>query len=87
MESLPSFARELDDIRIVANPAKAVALPPKGHALTAEDISLLESVDVRIAEEGGVTVVSVPIDTEEYVLEEHGGNEGRRRRPPCALPR
>ncbi|CAN0521080.1 unnamed protein product, partial [Laminaria digitata] len=56
--------RELDDIGIVVSPAKIVALPPKGHAPTAEKISLLESVDVRIADEGRVTVVSVPIGTE-----------------------
>ncbi|CAN0409834.1 unnamed protein product, partial [Laminaria digitata] len=59
--------RELDDIGIVVSPAKTVALPPKGHAPTAEKISLLESVDVHIADEGRVTVVSVPIRTEEYM--------------------
>ncbi|CAN0290043.1 unnamed protein product, partial [Laminaria digitata] len=59
--------RGLDDIGIVVSPAKTVALPPKGHAPTAEKISLRESIDVRIAEEGRVTVVSVPIGTEEYV--------------------
>ncbi|CAM9984463.1 unnamed protein product [Laminaria digitata] len=59
--------RELDHIGIVANPAKTVALPPEGHAPTAEEISLLESVDVRIADVGRVTVVGVPIGTEEYV--------------------
>ena len=32
-----------------------------------EEISLLESVEVRIADEGGVTVVGTPIGTEEYV--------------------
>ncbi|CAN0557065.1 unnamed protein product [Laminaria digitata] len=56
--------RELDDIGIVVSSAKTVALPPKGHASTAEKISLLESVDVRISDEGRVTVVSVPIGTE-----------------------
>ncbi|CAN0368478.1 unnamed protein product [Laminaria digitata] len=56
--------REPDDIGIVVSPAKTVALPPKGHAPMAEKISLLESVDVRIADEGRVTVVSVPIGTE-----------------------
>ena len=40
------FWRELEDIGIVVNPAKTIALPPKGHALTAEEISLLERVDV-----------------------------------------
>ncbi|CAN0515098.1 unnamed protein product, partial [Laminaria digitata] len=59
--------RELDDIGIVVTPAKTVALPPKGHAPTAEKTSLLESVDVRVSDEGRVTVVSVPIGTEQYV--------------------
>ena len=49
--------------------AKTVALPPKGHAPTAEHISLLDSADVCIAEEGGVTVVGIPIGTKEHVLE------------------
>ena len=53
----------------MVNTSKTVALPPKSHAPTAEDISLLESVDVRVAGEGGVTVVDVPIGTYEYVLE------------------
>ena len=35
----------------------------------AEEISLLESVDVRIAAEGGATVVGVPIGTDKYVLD------------------
>ena len=61
--------RELEDIGIVVNASKTVSLPPKGHASTAEDISLLESVDFRVADEGRVTVVGVPIDTDEYVLE------------------
>ena len=61
--------RELDDIGIVVNPAKTVVLPPKGHAPMTGEISLLESVDVRIADEGGVTVVGAPIGTDEYVLE------------------
>ncbi|CAN0596235.1 unnamed protein product, partial [Laminaria digitata] len=56
--------RELDDIGIVVSPVKIVALPPKEHAPTVEKISLLESVDVRIADEGRVTVVSVPMGTE-----------------------
>ena len=55
--------RDLDDISIVCA-AKTVALPPKGHAPTAQEVSLLESVEVRIADEGGVSMVGVPIDTE-----------------------
>ena len=61
--------RELEDIGVVINTSKTVALPPTGHAPTAEEISLLQSVDVRVAYEGGVTVVGVPIGNDEYVLE------------------
>lgn len=53
-------------------PAKTVVLPRKGHASTAEEMSLLKSVDIRIAEEGEVTVVDVSLGTEEY----GGGSEG-----------
>ena len=60
---------ELEDIGIVVNHAKTIALPRKGYAPTAEEISLLESVDVRIAGKGGATVVGVPIGTDEYVLD------------------
>ena len=61
--------RELEDIGIVVNTSKAVTLPPKGHAPTAEEISLLQSVDVRVAYEVGVTVVGVSIGHDEYVLD------------------
>ena len=57
--------RELDDVGVVVNAAKTVAQPPKERAPTADEILLLESVEVRIADEGGVTVVGVPIGTEE----------------------
>lgn len=40
----------------------------KGLDPTAEEILVVEIVDVRVAE-GGVAVAGVPIDTEEYVLE------------------
>ena len=53
---------------MVVNITKTVALPPKGHAPTAEEISLLESVDICIAVTEGVAVVSVPIGTDEYVM-------------------
>ena len=61
------LGRELEDIGIVVNPAKTIALPPKGYAPRAEEISLLESVDVCIESKGGTTVVGVPIGTDEYV--------------------
>ena len=61
--------RELEDIGIVVNPTKTIALPPKRCAPTVEEISLLESVGVRIAGEGGAAVVGIPIGTDEYVLD------------------
>lgn len=53
----------LDTVGIVANSTAIVVLPPKGHILTVQAISLLLLVgaDLRIAEEeGGVLVVGVP---------------------------
>ena len=44
-------------------------MPPKGHVPTSEEIVLLEGIDVRITERGGVTVVGVPIGTDEYVMD------------------
>ena len=59
-----TFFRRVDEMGIVANPAKTVLLPPKGHAPTAEEVvSLLENVDVRTSEQGGVTVVGVRVGT------------------------
>lgn len=61
-------------IVIVANPTKTVALPPRvvlpprAQAPIAEEISLLQSIDAHIAEEGGLTVVSIPIGTEERTV-------------------
>ena len=50
-----------------STPPKQWHYHPKGHAPAMREISLLESVEVRIADEGGVTMVGVPIGTEEYV--------------------
>ena len=69
VRALAFLRQELEDTGVVVNPAKTVALPPKGHTMTAEEISLLESVDVSITGEGGATVVGVPIGTDEYVLD------------------
>ena len=44
-------------------------MPPKGHVLTPEEISLLQGIDVRIAEQGGVKVVGVPIGTDVYAMD------------------
>ncbi len=69
MEVVPIFQRELSNIGIAINPSKTVALPPKGHVPTPEQITLLEGIGVSIAERGGVKVVGVPIGTDEYVRE------------------
>ena len=61
--------RELTSIGIALTPSKTVALPPKEHVPTLEEVALLEGVDVRIAERGGVKVVGVPIGTDEYAIE------------------
>ena len=51
------------------NPAKTAVLLPKGHAPKAREVSILKNVDARIADRGRVTVVSLPIGTEENVVE------------------
>ena len=59
--------RDLENIGIVAYLAKTM-VPPTGHTPTAKESWLVESVDVHITEEGGVTVVGVPIGTAEYIV-------------------
>ena len=78
--------RELEYIGLVADAAETVALRPKGHALTVEEISLLDSIEVRIADNGGVT--GRP-DRPGRIRAgaRKGGREGWGRGPPCALPR
>ena len=63
MEAAPFLQRELSHIGIVVNPRKTAALPPKGHVPTLEECTLIEGIDVRIAERGGINVVCVPIGT------------------------
>lgn len=72
---IPLLLRELDGIGIGANLIKTVALPlpPNGHVPAVEDIYFLESVDVRLAEDGGVTRVGNPIGTKEYMVERAAG--------------
>ena len=69
IKAVAFLRRNSEDISVVANTSKSVALPPKGHAPTAEEISLLQSVDVHVAYEGEVTVLGVPIGNDEYVLQ------------------
>ncbi|CAN0425517.1 unnamed protein product, partial [Scytosiphon promiscuus] len=53
---------------IVVNRAKSSALPPPGHVITEEQRRLLEGVGLTVAGEG-ITVVGVPIGTDDYVKE------------------
>ena len=83
--------RNIEAIGVAINPAKAVALPRKGYAPTAEDTSLPGSVDVSIEGEGGATVVGVPIGTGEYVIDRamevvKDGGAGRRSRCLAEIP-
>ena len=69
VEVVPFLQRELSNIGIAITPSKTVALPPKGHAPTPEQIALLEGIGVGIAERGGVKVVGVPVGTDECARE------------------
>lgn len=82
--------RELNEIVVLTNAVKTVALPlPTSPLPDGRKAFLLEIFGVRIAEEGRVLlVVGVPVGTEEYVVKSAlGGSLGRRRGPPGALPR
>ena len=61
--------RELIARGINLNPAKTVALAPKGHVSTPEETSRLAGVGVRIADEGGIKVVGVPVGSDEFAIE------------------
>ena len=69
VDVVPFLRRVLARIGIVMNPSKTMALPPKGHVPTLDEIAPLESVDVRIAARDGVKVVGVPIGTDAYAME------------------
>lgn len=85
------FQREVvEDICILAiPPPRSCRYRKNGQAPTAEEISLLEIVDVHIAKEAGVTVVSVLIGIEDNVLDQAsevvkgGGPDRPARRPRC----
>ena len=85
VEVLPFLQRELSNIGIAINPSKTVALPPKGHVPTPEQIALLEGIGVSIVDRGGVKVVGVPIGTDEYARE--SAMEIIRNGGPEQLPR
>ena len=68
-ESVPFLQRELSNIGIAINRSEMLALPPKGHLPTPKQNDLLEGIDVRVAERGGVRVVGVPVGTDEHAKE------------------
>ena len=88
VEVVPSFQRELSNIGIAINPSKTVASPLKGHVDTPEQIAFLEGIGVRIAVQGGVKVVGVPVGNDEYPREsamdivQNGGAEQLARTLP-----
>ena len=88
VEVVPCLQRELANIGIAINPRKTVALPPKGHVPALEEISLLEGIDVHIAERGGAKMVGVPIGTDAYAMDsameivKNGGAEQLTRTMP-----
>ena len=70
VEVVPALLqRELSNISTAINPSKTVALPPKGHSPTPEQIALPGGIGDRIAERGGAKVVGVPVGTDEYARE------------------
>ena len=50
------------------NPSRTVALPPKGHVPTPEEIAFLGGIGVRIAEGGAAKVVGVPIGNDAFAV-------------------
>ena len=85
---VPLLERELTARGIHLNPGKTVALAPKGYVPTPEEISLLAGVGVRIADEGGVKVVGVPVGSDKFAIESamgvgsDGGTEQLARMQP-----
>ena len=79
----PSVCRHVGGVNVAARNRLA---PHKGHAPSAEELSLPGSVDVSIAREGGMPAVGVPIGRQIRAGASNGGSEGWRRRQPCSLP-
>lgn len=60
---------ELPAAGIIMNRGKSSALPPPGHEVTCEERRLLGEAGLPIAEEG-ITVVGVPIGTDDFMKEQ-----------------
>ena len=86
-EAIPFLQRELSNIGIAINRIKTAALPPKGYVPTSEQIALLEGMGVRIAEQGGLKVVGVSVNTDEYARESAMGISQRSRAEQLAWNR
>ena len=65
---VPFLQHDLCEIGIAMNPSKTVALPPKGHAPTPEEIALLRGIGVRITDGEEVKVAGVPIRNDEFAM-------------------
>lgn len=89
VEVVTCIERELLERGVKLNPGKTVALAPKGHVPTQEEISLLASVGVRIEDEGGIKVVGVPVGTDAFATETAIGivREGGAEQLARMLPR
>ena len=68
IQAMTDLVNELAAVGIVVNRAKSLALPPPGHVITEEQTRLLDGVGLTVAGEG-ITVVGVPIGTDEYIKE------------------
>ncbi|CAN0211098.1 unnamed protein product [Scytosiphon promiscuus] len=66
LQDMPDLESELAGIDISINRAKSEALPPPGNAPADEQRCLLDGVGLQTANEG-MTVVGVPIGTDEFV--------------------
>lgn len=51
------------------NPDKKFALASKAHVHTPGDVTLVARVSVRIADEGRIKVVGVPVGTDEFAID------------------
>ena len=76
VEVVPFLERELTARDVHLNPGKRVALVPKGHVPTPEEMSLLAGVGVRIADETGIKVIGVPVGSDEFEIKSAIGIAG-----------
>lgn len=68
LKALSDLEDDLAEVGIVVSRRKSSALPPQGHQMTDEQKGLLDGAGLTVAEEG-ITVVGVPIGSDDYVKE------------------